>query len=267
MKLSHFFRSPTSWRQLIDRPSFHPLALPRPRPLLSANEWALQGWTWRHISVGLFLLECRTPTHIFGLRAPHLLAPNSLRLGCSLRLFLPILLPFPVLFPGPRLALSGDCPCYSYILPFLLSRLFFSKIFCMSNPILVFALERPELTWKQKGNYEVVLIARILSVKERRHNIVLKKIIILSLTCEMEVSLLIYEVFYLQISTMVPSDSVLWMFMTLCLPFHSPDSSCVTKRITWDDRMWLSRLDHKWYSGFCFILFDHLLWGKSAARS
>ena len=45
----------------------------------------------------------------------------------------------------------------------------------MSNPILVFALERPELTWKQKGNYEVVLIARILSVKERRHNIVLKK--------------------------------------------------------------------------------------------
>lgn len=175
MKLSHFFRSPTSCRQLIDRPSFHPLALPRPRPLLSANEWALQGWTWRHISVGLFLLECRTPTHIFGLRAPHLLAPNSLRLGCSLRLFLPILLPFPVLFPGPRLALSGDCPCYSYILPFLLSRLFFSKIFCMSNPILVFALERPELTWKQKGNYEVVLIARILSVKERRHNIVLKK--------------------------------------------------------------------------------------------
>lgn len=31
----------------------------------------------------------------------------------------------------------------------------------------------------------------------------------LSLKCEMEVSLLVYEVFYLQISTMVPSDSVL----------------------------------------------------------
>lgn len=144
MKLSHFFRSPTSWRQLIDSPSFHPLALPLPRPLLSANEWALQGWAWRHVSVGLFLLECRTPTHIFRLRSPHLLAPNSLRLGCSLRLFLHILLPFPVPFPGPRLALSGGYPCYSYFLPFLLSRLFFSKIFCMSNPILVFALERPE---------------------------------------------------------------------------------------------------------------------------
>lgn len=148
MKSSYFFRSPTSWIQLIDSPSFHPLALSPPRPLLSANEWALQRRAWWHISVGLFLLECRTPTHIFGLRTPHLLAPNSLRLSCCLRLFLPVLLPFPVPFPGPRLALSGACPCYSYFLPFLLSRRFFSKIFYMSNPTLVFC------SWKTWTNLE-----------------------------------------------------------------------------------------------------------------
>lgn len=102
------------------------------------NEWSTaEEGVWWHISVGLLLLECRTPAHI---------------LACGLPICLPQTLldwavvwgsSYPSSFLSQSLSQVLDLHYLSLsllllFLPFLLSRLFFSRIFYMSNPTLVF---------------------------------------------------------------------------------------------------------------------------------